>query len=215
MKKFILFILAILPGICSISAQELTMRNVFKQMPDSLMPYLSHNSRLDMIDFIDSGMKAEVSNAFDKHSWLDSITSNYMKLHLSAASSIEMKLLPAATVTTDTCKQILCVVVTYGEQPIESIVRFYTAKWNSVDIANPLKENKLRLVAVRPDTISDSEYNKLIALTDNLMTVAHLSPSENTLTVSATMPMLSADDKTLLAPHLIATTFKWNGKSFK
>ena len=46
-------------------AQELTIRDVFRQMPDSLMPYLSTNNRLDFIDFLDSNMKAEVKNQFD------------------------------------------------------------------------------------------------------------------------------------------------------
>ena len=40
------------------SAQDLMIRDVFKQMPDSLMPYLSQNNRLDFIDFLDANMKA-------------------------------------------------------------------------------------------------------------------------------------------------------------
>ena len=45
-----------------VSAQDVTIRDIFKQMPDSLMPYLSQNNRLDFIDFLDSHMKAEVRN---------------------------------------------------------------------------------------------------------------------------------------------------------
>ena len=45
-------ILALLVG--QASAQEPTMRDVFRQMPDSLMPYLTQNDRLDFIDFIES-----------------------------------------------------------------------------------------------------------------------------------------------------------------
>lgn len=47
-----------------VSAQDVTIRDIFKQMPDSLMPYLSQNNRLDFIDFLDSHMKAEVRNTF-------------------------------------------------------------------------------------------------------------------------------------------------------
>ena len=43
------------------SAQDLKIRDVFKQMPDSLMPYLTGNNRLDFIDFMDSNMKASVT----------------------------------------------------------------------------------------------------------------------------------------------------------
>ena len=55
-------------------AQELTIRDVFRQMPDSLMPYLSTNNRLDFIDFLDSNMKAEVKNQFDGKSEMTVMT---------------------------------------------------------------------------------------------------------------------------------------------
>ena len=45
------------------SAQSIQIRDAFRAMPDSLMPYLSKNNRLDFIDFLDSNMKAEVKNA--------------------------------------------------------------------------------------------------------------------------------------------------------
>ena len=46
------------------SGQRLEIRDVFKQMPDSLMPYLSQNNRLDFIDFLDANMKAEPCQLF-------------------------------------------------------------------------------------------------------------------------------------------------------
>ena len=45
-----------------VSAQTLKMRDVFRQMPDSLMPSLSQNDRLDFIDFIDSNNVFIISN---------------------------------------------------------------------------------------------------------------------------------------------------------
>ena len=38
------------------------MREVFQRMPAMMLPYLTENNKLDFIDFIDSGMKAEVRN---------------------------------------------------------------------------------------------------------------------------------------------------------
>ena len=35
------------------SADGVKIRDVFREMPDSLMPYLSLNNRLDFIDFIE------------------------------------------------------------------------------------------------------------------------------------------------------------------
>ena len=61
MKKYLVAALCAL-SIGQVCAQDLKMRDVFNHMPDSLMPYLSHNNRLDFIDFIDSNMKSEVRN---------------------------------------------------------------------------------------------------------------------------------------------------------
>ena len=47
MKKILI---AILLFPLTIQAQ-LTMRDVFLQMPDSLLPYLSQSNRLDLLDY--------------------------------------------------------------------------------------------------------------------------------------------------------------------
>ena len=54
------------------------MRDVFKQMPDSLIPYLSSNNRLDFIDFIDSKMDAEVANSLGGKSRMQKLTDKYV-----------------------------------------------------------------------------------------------------------------------------------------
>ena len=47
------------------STEEPTMAALFKAMPDSLMPYLTKNNRLDMIDFMEANMKAEITNQLE------------------------------------------------------------------------------------------------------------------------------------------------------
>ena len=59
MKRFFILSLMALMTISS-TADTLTIRQPFIEMPDSLIPYLSHNSRLDFLDFMDSKMKAEI-----------------------------------------------------------------------------------------------------------------------------------------------------------
>jgi len=47
---------------CSLQAQE--AKTFFKNMPDSLSPLLTAVNRADCIDFLESKMKAEVTNRF-------------------------------------------------------------------------------------------------------------------------------------------------------
>ena len=53
-------LLLYITSVCS--AQGLALRDAFRQMPDSVMPTLTQNNRLDCLDFLDAGMKAEVRN---------------------------------------------------------------------------------------------------------------------------------------------------------
>ena len=89
----ILFISIFMLLASAVRAQDVTMREVFRQMPDSLLPYLSENNRLDFIDFMDSKMNAEVSNALGGKSWMLKLTDNYAAVLLSEASTMEMCLL--------------------------------------------------------------------------------------------------------------------------
>ena len=54
-----------------------TMRQLFVSLPDSvLMPQLTKVNREDCIDFLDSKMKAEVTNRFDGKSTLDTLSTD-------------------------------------------------------------------------------------------------------------------------------------------
>ena len=62
-KKGLSLALLLLLTVPAIAQQK--MRDVISTMPDSLAPYLTENNRLDMIDFKEANMKAEVHNAFE------------------------------------------------------------------------------------------------------------------------------------------------------
>ena len=45
------------------NAQE--MRDIFVEMPDSIIPLLTQSNRADCVDFLDAKMRARVTNKFD------------------------------------------------------------------------------------------------------------------------------------------------------
>ncbi len=107
---------------------QVKMRDILRTMPESLVPYLSENNRLDCIDFKEANMKAEVRNTLDGTSELVTIHDDYAFFQLNAAHRMELRLLPTSIVV-DSCKQILCVVDTYGDEAQESRVSFYSVRW--------------------------------------------------------------------------------------
>lgn len=95
-KLILLFILGIqLP----VMAQEVDcdVRRVFKQMPDSLTPYLSQNNRLDLIDFMDAKMRAVVSNLLGGDTEMTYLSKDSLHIKMSEAYSISIKLEKADT----------------------------------------------------------------------------------------------------------------------
>ena len=129
-RRFILLYLALLVWSLTVSAQS-TMREAFQQAPQSLMPYLTENDRLDLIDFLDSGMKAEVTNQLGGKSELLRLTDRFLALNLSQGLSMKMLLLDSPE-PVDSVTQVICLVRTYGIDCRESTVQFYSMKWRQL-----------------------------------------------------------------------------------
>ena len=138
------------------SAQTLTMRDVFKQMPDSLMPYLTQNDRLDFIDFIDSDMKAEVTNRMSGSSEMTAITDDSLSIRMSDALRVDMLLM-----TLDEPMDSLTQVVVFAETFIvdsiygDTSYHMYSTDWQPLmNVRIPWNEaQQKRLDALRLQNI--------------------------------------------------------------
>ena len=116
------------------SSAQTSMSQVFKQMPDSVVPYLSENNKLDLIDFLDSNMKAEVHNQLEGKTELLSLTEHAAVLQLNEATRLDFRLLDVAE-PVDSANQILCLISTYGSDIRDSQLTFYSAGWRKLDAA--------------------------------------------------------------------------------
>ena len=122
-------------------AQHLTIRDVFKSMPDSLMPYLSNNNRLDFIDFMDSNMKAEVKNQFGGNSIMTALTEDSLSIHMNHAMRVDMLLLNLDA-PVDTIRQVVVLAETFVTDSVygESCVKYYTPNWQPIYQSIPWSE---------------------------------------------------------------------------
>jgi hypothetical protein len=122
---------------CSLTLSAVTMRDVLKSMPDSIMPLLTENNMLDMIDFMDSNMTAEVTNVLQGKSRMLILSEQFAKIALTQSSEVELRLLDTQE-PVDSISQIICLVKTYGTDVKESRVAFYSAKWRQLNTADYL-----------------------------------------------------------------------------
>ena len=118
----------------SVVSANLSVREVFKQMPKSLMPSLSENNRLDMIDFIDSNLKAEVDNLLGGKSKMTALTDDSISVRISNSLTINVLLLNPMY-PSDSLKQVICVAQTFGTDStsLSTKIEYYTPEWKKLD----------------------------------------------------------------------------------
>jgi len=146
MKRFFILSLMALMTISS-TADTLTIRQPFIEMPDSLIPYLSHNSRLDFLDFMDSKMKAEIINEFGGKSMMITLGEDSLTIRMNDACTLELLLL-TTTELVDGCNHVISMIKTVGVDDgyQESTVQYFTIHWKPLsDIPKLIPEHRKRL----------------------------------------------------------------------
>jgi hypothetical protein len=123
------------------SAQDLKISDVFKQMPDSLMPYLTTNNRLDFIDFMESDMKAEVSNMTGGVSEMTALTDDSLSIRMSEALRVDMMLMNLDE-PIDSIHRVIVFIETFLTDSIygESVCKTYSVDWQPVTRDIPFNE---------------------------------------------------------------------------
>ncbi len=208
-------IVAMLAVCSSAEAQQPSMRDVLGQMPDSLLPTMSKNNRLDMIDFIDSGMKAIVTDKLNDQCTMDTLTADYARISMGGSMAIELKVLPSSTQLPDSSTCVVCMVKTFGMQTKESEASLFTGKWHPLPSTTLAPNAYAPQLIVRPDTMSAERYADICPDTALLMVAATLSPTDNTLTLTPQVPLQTEDERKETAPLMHCLTLKWTGKEFR
>ena len=140
MRKYLVSCLLVF-FVCVCSAQEQTLRDVFRQIPDSLMPSLSQNNRLDFIDFMDSNMKASVRNLLGGTSEMTALTDDSLSVRMSDALRIDMLLLTLDE-PVDTIRQVVVFAESFLTDSVyqETELKFYTPDWQLITRDLPLND---------------------------------------------------------------------------
>lgn len=186
MKKNI-FIFAIAAFLMSpLSAQ--TAKQLFRAMPDSILPLLTANNRADCTDFMDSKMKAEVDNVFKEKTQMTDMTNDYIALRLSEASTWQMKLLPM----NDSIK-IICVINTVEGPVADSRIAFYSTSWVPYKTENYIKLPTIDDFFKVPETNDENDsvftqYTNARHKCDMCLVKMDLSKEGNSLTATFTTP---------------------------
>ncbi len=210
MKKNIVLLLLLLQAL-SMSAKS--MVEIWKSMPDSLLPYIDRTHRQEMTDFIAMGLKGDVDNSLQGKSVMDTLTQSYIHVTLNKSASLQLRRLPIRG-----GDSIVCVVRTWLGPGKESDVSFYDQNWQMLDAHSMFGDLSLENLApallVRPDTMSQARFEELVAKIDPLMVSARLFVDSDDLEVSLSLPEYNYAIMNELNAIVRLTRLKWNGEIF-
>ena len=126
-------VLSLLVTILSLTtsmADTPSLKKLFVEMPDSLLPYLSHNNRLDFIDFMASDMKSEVTNDFGGKSVMTALADDSLTIVLNESSRVDLLILELAH-PSDSAQHVIAMIRTYSidGRLAETDLEFYSIGW--------------------------------------------------------------------------------------
>jgi hypothetical protein len=202
MRKLLFIIILLCGAVSQIRSQE--MRTIFLEAPDSVLPLLSKSYRADMVDYVDAGMTARVTNSLDGSSTLEELAVDYMRLAVTASSTMQLKLLPLQGDT------VICMVKSVNAEAADSRIYFYDKEWNMLDGRALFVYPSINdFFASAADAVawSDACDIYLVSLT--------LSAGDNTLVAEYTMPeYMNVDDAAKVKPLLRKLVYRWSGERF-
>ena len=198
MKKIFLILLVTF-SLLPLNAQN--MRQIWLEMPDSIVPYLNRSLRTELADYVTMGMKSEVMNALRDTTRIEKLTDDYILVQLSNATKLEIKSLDASTIA---------MVQTWCGPLAESKLSLFSNNWE----VKPLNID-VSLMFVKPDTMSQQRYSELLDMANVTMNEMQLSVKDNSLTIKYSVPLLSSTDKKEMQAILRQRKLNWNGNTFK
>ena len=207
MPRILLTFLLSLVTLLHAEAQNL-MRNWLPVMPDSVLPMLTKNDRLDFIDFCDAKMEAVVTNRLNGKSRMTMLTDDFVYISYTKSTDVTMKLLP---VNDSTC--VLCMVTTVKASVDDSRIAFYDAQWQPLDASSFITEPIIDdFRSTHQGDSAQWAWSKL----DVFFRTYHLDAEGTGLKCVLTTPdYLSKEDREEVAPYVRQEplTYCWtNGK---
>ena len=198
MRK-ILIIICFLTWWLGVSAQRL--REVWIEMPDSILPYLSKSQRTELADYVEMKAEPAVLSTFGDSVRIERMTNNYLLLKANEATRLEIKLLDNNT---------LALVQTWMAPAAESKLSLFNLQWQPKEAVVAYKAN-----IVKPDSMSDEDFSDLKTLMSPRLKEYRLSADNNSLSVSWNYPLLSKKDVKRVTELLKPQVLNWTGKDFR
>lgn len=204
MKKLFVFLWVVL---LVTSVQAKSLKDLWVSMPDSLLPTLDRNLRLELVELEEMGVKPNVKNLLGEECDMDTLTNDYLECTTSKVARLQMIYLPSSAEDS-----VLCVIKTFRAPSKESEIRFYDQGWRQLPISSYLAKDQYMLgsyLKPKSDTMRVEEYEELKSKLEPVMYVTEYLPTAQAFRVQVSLPLLSNEDKMKVQSILVQRKFKW------
>jgi len=192
---------------------SLTIRHIFSKLSEPSLDILPVSTRLDMLDYYDTDSIYRAKNSLGGYSELIKVTPGYLKLKISDASDLQIKILPSKK-----SGKIIMTIYTVGgdSRARDSELRFYNPALQELPGGKIIRLPKLKdfFSMPRGSLTSMKEIEQMVPFT----TMEFNAEAKNSdLTAHLTVgEYINNDDynimKLFLKPGI---TYRWQGDKFK
>lgn len=187
---------------------QATARSALQTMPATLLPELSESSRLDMLDYYDSGVKKPIANIFGTDCVLDTLGNDMATIRFGEHKSLSIYVLPAGK------SEMLMTIETLATPQPDSHIAFYNTKWE------PVADGKCFADPLLVDWAGKLQADRKAEIENALPFIlysADYDPSTGMLTLVSDVEGYVAEEKLPTVREAVAKslTYKWNGKKFQ
>lgn len=213
-KEIIRALISLLFLTVSVTAGAKSMRELWLTIPDSLMPYVDKNHRIEMVEFLGMNLRGDVDNLFGSKSEMDTLTNDYAALTLNEAMEVQLKRLPM-----NGSDSIVCMLRTIKGPAPESELIFFTQDWQPTNLPSPLNYANRNATAqrliCRPDTMSETRFNELKAMLSPILVSGKLFCDSNRLQLQVSVPTEYAEQKALLKQITPPMDWIWENGQYR
>lgn len=208
MKRIIFFLIFSFSHFLFVHCENIS--EVFTSMPDSIFPLLTEKNRRDMVDFYNNRMEAKVRNRLNDYVQLDTLTDDFMRLTLSAASAAEMKLLQ-----TEDSVEIICLIQSVTSPVKDSRVKFYSKDWQRLYWLEMPTPETTAFFAESPDSVTRDLRFAQRSIDDLRFVSISIDPAEPIFTFILSVEELEREQKTIARRYLRSLRYRWTGSRFE
>lgn len=192
---------------------SLDAASAFIDLPRQDLDLLTKSMRQDMVLYMEADSVLKKLNVYMGESWIDRMTEDYMRVHLSDASELQIKILEYAPKGKKIAMTIY--TVTADSKTADSTVKFYDDEMKELSASKyfTLPDPKSFYIFPKGEKV---DKNAIFALMPFYTVEYNISEEGNTLSGRLTMSdYLTREDLAKVEKYLdVEKEWKWNGKRF-